>query len=56
VQRISHVETFFAATGGFIAAACAGRYFAMMAGSTVAIAVSGNRSQFSSLPSSEIPQ
>ena len=41
---------------GFIAAACAGRYFATMAGSSWAIAVSGNRVQVSSLPNSEIPQ
>src|SRR6266576_2945614 len=44
------------ATGGFSATACAGRYFATMAGSSEANSVSGNRNQDSSLPSSEIPQ
>ena len=44
------------ATGGFIDAACDGRYLATMAGSSWAIAVSGNRDQVSSLPNSEIPR
>jgi hypothetical protein len=43
------------ATGGFIAAAWDGRYLATMAGSSWAIAVSGNRDQISSLPNREIP-
>jgi lysophospholipase L1-like esterase len=47
---------FFATGGGFTAAACAGKYLAMMPGSSWAIAVSGKRYQVSSLPSSEIPQ
>ena len=46
----------FAPGAGFIAAACAGRYFATTAGSTCAIAVSGNRVQISSLPNSEMPR
>ena len=37
-------------------AACAGRYFATIAGSSWAIAVSGNRYQVSSLPNSEMPR
>jgi sugar lactone lactonase YvrE len=47
---------FTPAGGGFIAAACAGRYLATMAGSSWAIAVSGKRNQVSSLPNSEIPR
>ena len=45
--------------GGFIAAACACagvRYFSMIAGSSVAIAVSGIRVQISSLPNSDMPR
>ena len=42
--------------GGFIAAACAGRYLATIAGSSEAIALSGSRYQVSFLPSSEMPQ
>ena len=58
---------FFAATGGLTiatgglvaaawAAACAGKYLAMIAGSTWAIDVSGSRCQVSSLPNSEMPR
>ena len=39
----------------FAATAGAGRYFATTAGSTCAIAVSGNRVQISSLPNSAMP-
>src|ERR1700720_2520510 len=49
-------EGLFAVGGAAGAAACAGKYFATMAGSSEAISVSGKRNQVSSLPSSEIPQ
>ena len=52
--------TFFLAgilvvAGCFSAAACVGRYFAMIAGSIWAIAVSGSRCQTSSFPNSAMP-
>jgi hypothetical protein len=57
-------ENYFAGAAAFLpaappfgaAAVWAGRYLAMIAGSTCAIAVSGSRVQVSSRPSSEMPR
>src|SRR5437763_1430846 len=47
---------FDGAGGGLVATACAGKYFATMAGSTWAMLASGSRVQVSSLPNREMPR